>query len=186
MARIQRQGAALAAFTSRPRYGDVGKLLHLASVGGETRRAEAEPNPLERVPDRAIFSFLPPGARSALFVSPSKINQNYYPPEQRVHFFYLNVAAEGEEAVIARVELPAWAMADPSLLALTHGGAVLQSRIAGGFPYVLARADELAYVSGPERQQLEEMVGAALLAAGVSGDLSPKADYKRMTRQGRW
>ncbi|HEC33712.1 MAG TPA: DNA double-strand break repair nuclease NurA [Chloroflexi bacterium] len=186
--RIRCRGAAVAAFTSRPRYTEVTRLLHLARMGGDLGRAQAEPNPLERVPDRAVFSFLPPGARSALFGSPSGINQTYYREKgHEIYFFYVNVTGEGEEAVVARVEVPAWVgdHGGSSLLALVHGGVVAQSRIAGGFPYVLARADELAYISGPERERLQEMVGTALLAAGLSPALSPKAYYKSLTRRGR-
>lgn len=195
--RIQARGAALAAFTSRPRSGEVGRLLHLACCDGDVARARAEANPLERVPDRLFFSFLPPGARSAFFASPSSVNQTYYRPRgQEVHFCYINVAAEGEEPIVARVEVPVWALRSASapacddregspLLALVHGGVVAQCRLAGGFPYVLARADELAFISGPERERLEEMVGAALLAAGLHPDLSPKATYKSLTRGGR-
>jgi len=183
--RIQAREAALAAFTSRPRSGDVGRLLQLAALGGDVTRFREEPNLLERVPDRAIFAFLPAGARSALFVSPSSINHEGYPPQQRIHFFYINVAEEGEEPVVARIEVPAWVAGAPHLLTRVHGGAVAQCRIAGGFPYVLARADELAFVSGPERLRLEEMIGTALLAAGIQAELSPKASYKRLTRVGR-
>jgi len=184
--RIRSRGAAVAAFTSRPRRAEVGRLLHLARLDGDVQRAQREPNPLERVPDRMIFSTLPPGSRSALFVSPSTINHAYYARGGHlVHFFYVNVADEGEQPVVARVEVPAWVAEEPNLLGLVHGGVVSQSRIVGGFPYVLARADELAYISGPERERLEEMAGVALLAAGLQPAHSPKAEYKRLTRGGR-
>jgi hypothetical protein len=193
--RIRRRGAAVAAFTSRPRYGEVGKLLHLACMDGKVERVRGEPNPLERVPDRAIFSFLPAGARSALFASSSTISRTYYGSDHQVHFFYVNVAAQDEEPVVARVEVPAWVVrggrgesgdrGESPLLELVHGGVVAQSRIGGGFPYVLARADELAYVSGPERERLGEMLATALMAVGLSPAASPKADYKSLTRRGR-
>lgn len=187
--RIRAKGGSVAAFTSRPRYTDVGKLLHLAQAGGDVQRAREEPNPLERVQDREIFAFLPPGTRSALFVSSSDLNQKYYRPQHTIHFFYVNVAEEGEP-VIARVEVPAWVTeaddgAEFSLLSLAHGGVVAQSRIAGGFPYVLVRADELAYISSTERGRLEEMVGVSLLRSGLAPSLSPKAFYKSLTRRGR-
>ncbi len=183
--RIRGKGAALAAFISRPRHTEVGKLLHLARVGGDSVRARGEKNPLGRIPDRTLFAFLPPGARSARFVSPSGINRNYYEPEgHEIQFFYLNVAAEGREPIIARVEMPRWVAEDSDGLNLTHAGIVAQCRILGGFPYVLARADELAYISGPEREQLEEMVGNALMSAGIVPAPSPKAYYKGLTR--RW
>lgn len=185
MERIREKGAALAAFISRPRHTEVGKLLHLARIGGDPVRARDEKNPLGRIPDRTLFASLPPGARSALFVSPSGINRNYYDPAgHEIQFFYLNVAAEGREPIIARVEIPCWVAENPEALRLTHAGIVAQCRILGGFPYVLARADELAYISGPEREQLEEMVGNALMSAGIVPAPSPKAYYKGLTR--RW
>jgi len=187
--RIRQAGAVVAAFTSRPRRTEVTKLLHLASLEGETNRASQEPNPLEHLPDRAVFGTLPPGARSALFISPSPVNHQYYHPAgHAVHFFYLNLAGDEDRErapVIARVELPAWVARDPGRLALVHGAIVAQARISGDYPYALARADELAFVSGPEREAFEEMVTTALLRAGVRSALSPKAYYKTLTRQGR-
>jgi hypothetical protein len=184
--RIRETGAAVVAFASRPRRAEVTRLLHLASLEGDANRAAREPNPLEHLPDRAVFETLPPGARSALFVSPSSINQDYYRPAGHgVQFCYVNLAEEGRDPAIARIELPVWAVRDSERLALVHGAIVAQARITGDYPYALARADELAYVSGREREAFEEMVTTALLRAGVRPALSPKAHYKTLTRQGR-
>ena len=186
LSRIRETGASVAAFTSRPRRAEVVRLLHLASVEGDQGRASQEPNPLEHLPDRAVFGMLPPGARSALFVSPSPVNHDYYRPAgHTIYFCYLNLANEGQPPVIARLEFPAWVAEDPDRLALVHGAVVVQARIAGDYPYALARADELAFVSGPERVAFEEMVTTSLLRAGVIPTLSPKAYYKTLTRQGR-
>jgi hypothetical protein len=184
--RIREAGAAVAAFTSRPRRTEVARLLHLASVEGDENRARQEPNPLEHLPDRVIFSALPPGARSPLFVSPSPINHRYYHlAGHTIHFFYLNLAGAEGAPVIARVELPAWVVTAPGRLALVHGAIVAQARITGDYPYTLARADELAFIGGREREAFEEMVATSLLRAGVVSTLSPKAYYKTLTRQGR-
>ena len=185
--RIREAGAAVAAFTSRPRRAEVTRLLYLATVDGDANRVREEPNPLEHLPDRALFSaLLPPGGRSALFASPSFINHEYYyPAGHGVQFFYLNLAQEGHDPVIARIELPAWVAAAPELLALVHGAIVAQARITGDYPYALARADEMAFISGQEREAFEEMVVTALLRAGVRSSLSPKAYYKTLTRRGR-
>ncbi|MEE8390814.1 MAG: DNA double-strand break repair nuclease NurA [Anaerolineae bacterium] len=184
--RIREAGAAVAAFTSRPRRTEVTRLLHLANVEGDKNRASQEPNPLERLPDSAVFGMLPAGARSAIFVSPSPVNHDYYHPAgHTVHFFYLNLAEEGRDPVVARVELPAWVAEAPDRLALVHASIVAQARIAGDYPYALARADELAFVSGQEREAFGEMVTTSLLRAGVVSALSPKAYYKTLTRQGR-
>ena len=184
--RIREAGAAVAAFTSRPRRTEVTRLLHLANVEGDRNRASQEPNPLERLPDSAVFGMLPAGARSAIFVSPSPVNHDYYRPAgHTVHFFYLNLAEEGRDPVVARVELPAWVAEASGRLDLVHASIVAQARIAGDYPYALVRADELAFVSGQEREAFAEMVTTSLLRAGVVSALSPKAYYKTLTRQGR-
>jgi hypothetical protein len=186
LSRIRETGASVAAFTSRPRRTEVTRLLHLASVEGNQERARQEPNPLEHLPDRVVFEMLPPGARSALFVSPSPVNQECYRPAgHEVHLFYVNLAKEGHAPAIARVEAPAWVAEDADRLALVHGAIVAQARIAGDYPYALARADELAFISGQEREALDDMVIGVLLRAGVRPALSPKRYYKTLTRRGR-
>jgi hypothetical protein len=183
--RIRRSGGIVGGFISRPGYNEVARLLFLTSLDGDVKKANERPNPLEHLPDRAIFTTLPPGARSALFVSPKEINhENYAPQGQEVRFFYLNLVEEGEKPVIARVEIPAWVAEDADKLNMIHGGIVAQARITGDYPYALARADELAYISSRERAAFEEMVITALLRAGVSSAPSPKATYKRLTRRG--
>jgi len=184
--RIRQADAVVGSFISRPRHGEVTRLLHLANSAGDAKKAAQEENPLERLPDRAVFGALPPGARSALFVSPSSINHEYYGQDgHTVHFFYLNLAAEEHEPVIARIETPAWVAEDADRLDLIHSAVVAQARITGDYPYALIRADELAFISSSERETLEEMVITALLREGVQPALSPKAYYKTLTRQGR-
>jgi hypothetical protein len=181
--RIRRAGASVGGFISRPSYDDVAGLLHLASLDGDTRAFQEQPNPLEHLPDRAIFATLAPGARSALFTSPKEINQRDYARQgHEVHFFYVNLAKEGEPPVVARVEVPAWVAGDRHRLNTIHGAVVDQGRITGDYPYALARADELAYVSSQERAALEDMVAKALMRAGMRAAPSPKAYYKRLTR----
>jgi hypothetical protein len=183
--RIRRSGSVVGGFISRPGYNEVTQLLHLANLGGDTKKASEQPNPLEHLPDRAVFARLPPGARSSLFISPKEINQAEYARQgHEVHFFYLNVVEEGQRPIIARVEVPAWVAKDDDTLNLIHGATVAQSRITGDYPYALARADELAYIGSQERAALEDMVATALIRAGVPATPSPKAHYKRLTRQG--
>jgi hypothetical protein len=192
--RIRETGAAVAAFTSRPRRTEVARLLHLAHVSdasGDLReasqKAQQQANPLERLPDGLFFgAHLPPGARSALFISPASVNHDYYRAAgHTIHFFYLNLADEGQPSIVARVEIPAWVAESPAQLALVHGSIVAQARIAGGYPYALARADELAFVGRRERTAFEDMIATALLREGVTTTPSPKAYYKSLTRGGR-
>ncbi len=182
--RIRRADGIVGGFISRPGYNDVTRLLYLASMEGDAKKTREHPNPLDHLPDRAVFATLPPGARSALFVASREINQEDYARRgHEVHFFYLNVVEDGNEPVIARVEVPAWVARDAGKLNLIHGAVVAQARITGDYPYALVRADELAYISHRERTALEQMVLTALLRAGISSAPSPKAAYKRLTRQ---
>jgi hypothetical protein len=185
--RIRRAGAVVAACISRPQRSEVARLLYLAYMGGDINKASEDPNQrMKRIPDYAIFEFLPAGARSALFVSPSQISKKYYQPHgHAIYFFYLNLAAEGKVPAIARIEVPAWVAEDAERLALVHGAIVAQARITGDYPYALVRADELAFISGPEREAFEDMVISALLRADVRTALSPKKYYKTLTRGGK-
>ena len=185
--RLRKAGAAVAACISRPRRSEVAKLLYLAHLGGDIDQANADPRErMKRVPDYAIFETLPPGARSALFISPSKTNEKYYRPRgHTVHFFYLNLAEEGKRPAIMRVEVPAWTADSADDLGLVHGGIVAQARIAGDYPYALIRADELAFISTREREAFEDMITSSLVRAGVPAALSPKKYYKTLTRRGK-
>ncbi len=187
MERIRAGGAALAAFASRPRRAEVTRLLHLAHLGGDVEQAGRTPNPLEHLPDRMVFEgLLPPGARSALFVSPARINrEGYEEAGHGIHFCYLNLSPAGRRPVVARIEVPAWVVGDPAALALVHAVIVEQARIVGDYPYALARADEMAFISTPERNALEEMIIASLWRAGARPAYSPKKHYKTLTRQGK-
>jgi hypothetical protein len=185
--RIRQAGVGLAACISRPRRGEVARLLYLAHMGGDVEKANADPHhPMKRLPDYAIFELLPPGARSAFFISPSQINEKYYGSDgHTIHFFYLNLAEEGRQPAIARIEVPAWVADDADRLALVHGAIIAQARITGDYPYALVRADELAFISGREREAFEDMVTGALVHAGAPAALSPKQYYKTLTRRGK-
>jgi len=183
--RIRRADAIVGGFVSRPGSKDVTRLLHVAHVSSGHAEDENLPNPLERLADRSVFATLPAGTRSALYVSPKEINEHYYAGRgHEAHFFYVNMAEAEREPVIARVEVPAWVARDSAKLNMIHALVVAQARITGDYPYVLARADELAYVSGRERAALENMVMSSLIRAGVQSAPSPKARHKRLTRQG--
>ena len=195
--RLAQARAALAGFVSRPRYADVVKLLYLASKKGDPgSRAQAD-HPFEHLTDRELFGFLEPGQRSATFVSSTPVNTYYQRrhPGYEIRFFYLNVGDErGSE--IARIEMPAWAFempcrnaSDPtgthSLASFAHAAVYDQCRIAGHYPYVLARAHEMAMVSAAERQDLDMRILVSLAQEGLSSRPSEKARLKELTGTSR-
>jgi hypothetical protein len=185
--RLRRAGAAVGAFISRPRHAEVVALLHLAElearVGQEgIEQQNVDANPLEGLTDRLLFGFLRPGERSALFVSPSPVNADYH--EHQIYFFYVNVGTE-RSPEIARVETPRWVAAKPELLNLLHAAICEQCHVPIGYPYVLARAHELATIGGREREELEAMVIGTMVRHNLTPAPSEKARLKQLTSGGR-
>jgi len=176
--RLRASGAAVGGFISRPRYPDVLRLVWLAHLGENASRQAMEDNPFLGLADRHLFEHLAPGVRSACFVSPSPVNKHY--GEHRIGFFYINVGTE-QQTEIARVEAPGWVCGSESLLNRLHGALMAQCRLVTPYPYVLARAHELAVVTTDERRQLEAYVEAALLRHGVRGQPSQKQYLKSLT-----
>jgi hypothetical protein len=177
LSRLKAAGAAAGGFISRPRYSDVLRLVWMAYLGKDASRDVIEKQ-TRGLADRSLFDFLAPGERSAVFISPSPVNLGY--GEHRIGFFYLNVGGENQTE-IARVEAPGWVCGDPDLLNRLHGAVMAQCRLVTPYPYVLARAHELAVITTDERRQLESFVETALLRHGLQGQPSQKAFLKGLT-----
>lgn len=177
LSRLKAAGAAAGGFISRPRYVDVLRLVWLAHLGQDASRDVIEKQ-TRGLADRSLFDFLAPGERSAIFASPSPVNLQY--GEHRIGFFYLNVGDESQTE-IARIEAPGWVCGDPVMLNCLHGAVMAQCRLVTPYPYVLARAHELAVITTDERRQLESFVQAALLRHGVRGQPSQKQFLKSLT-----
>ena len=178
LGRLKATGAATGGFISRPRYSDVLRLAKLAHLGDRASREAMEEERMRGLADRSLFNFLAPGQRSTCFVSPSPVNKEY--GEHRIGFFYVNVGDENQ-IEIARVEAPGWACGSPTLLNRLHGAVMAQCCLVTPYPYVLARAHELAVITTDERRQLESFVEAALMRHGVRGGPSQKALLKSLT-----
>jgi hypothetical protein len=106
------------------------------------------------------------------------VNREY--GEHRIGFFYVNVGDE-RQAEIARIEAPGWVCGSTELLDRLHGAVMAQCQLVTPYPYVLARAHELAVITTDERRQLESFVEAALLRQGIRGQPSQKQFLKSLT-----
>lgn len=195
---LQAARAAIAAFTSRPRHAEVASLLHLASLKEDYTPQELGNNPLEKLQDRALFhQFLPPGHRSALFISATPINAEYcqYKPDQEICFFYMNIG-DNQRTVIARIEVPHWVATTSApyqpgppwegqynLIDLAQTAIYEQCHVLCNYPYpyALARAHELALVSFEEQRALERSVIVAIAQQGILVQPSEKAQLKELT-----
>ena len=157
-------------------------LIHLAGLPDDQITQETlRLTPFRGLTDRAIFTkLLPPGHRSALFISASPLNRDFRTAGHEIHFFYLNTDAD---STIVRVEIPTWVAQDPELLNRVHAGILKDCQTTGGFPYTLVRAHELAVIPAQERAAFEDMLQRTLLGHGLRPTQSQKALTKQLTGQ---
>lgn len=178
--RLRSAAAAVAGFVSRPHSAEVVALLCLAeSTMEELPPAKGLADTRFRgLTDRALFGFLLPGQRSALFVRGTAANEEFRERGHTICTFYLNTGSD-----LARVEVPQWVAESPEQLDLIHAAVYEQCRFNNGYPYVLTRADELAVILGAEREALESMIVRAMVRHGLAfPEVSQKAQQKRVAR----
>ncbi len=172
---------ALASYISFPRSTDVVNALRVALCPHEIVDTDRYCNACETrecdevagVRDRELFlNLLAEGERTALFISPSKIQKRY--GRHRVYFFYLRVDDE-----IARVEVPQWVATDKELLNLVHSLVLDQCRRGLGYPVALSEAHEQAVVTASDREQFWQLVESSLVEENLPSLTSAKSQSKR-------
>lgn len=177
---LRQSEATLGGYIDRPRSTFVLALMHLASLEmAEINEENLRVNPFRHLTDIDLFNFLGPGQRSAIFSVRAKGLDKYIQAGHAIHFFYLNVSS-GDVPKLARIEIPAWLLNNKPALNILHAVIVRQARITGGYPYVLARAHELAIISNEEREAVEMMLAVEMRRQGVTPSLSPKQFNKNL------
>jgi hypothetical protein len=180
LGRLRRSQTPAVGFVSRPHSAEVVTLLYLAHLQPEERASMTglHDTGFRGLTDRALFGFLRPGERSALFIRGTPDNQAYRASGHTVYFFYLSTGPD-----VARVEVPEWVALHPPWLNMAHSAVVDQCRLNNGYPYVLTRADEQAVILGQEREVLEGMLLQAMARQGLDWpELSRKAQQKQVAR----
>ena len=177
---LQENGATIAAYIDKPLSSFVVALVHLAGLEPqEINEDSLRNNPYLGLTDSDLFDDLEPGQRTAIFNQRAKANIEYDKAGHRVHFFYLNTGTETSPNLV-RVEIPGWVAEDPDRLATLHTTLLRQARLAGGYPYVLARAHELAIIPPKEREALETMLAVSLRRQGQPAEVSRKQYNKNL------
>ena len=212
MTQIYETGALLAGYIDRPGKASVVTLLQtlLDDPTINLRELGRRPGPGELTDADLYATLLGPGQRSPVFVDVSPANERFAEehPLIEVCFFYLNPGARGQglgareevsslapspyplapslARAIARVDIPRWVAQDPAAVAFVHGLIYDQCRLMGDYPYVLARADELAVVGRHDEMNLNMMIDGHMQRLGVPDSLSAaKAGSKDIARAGR-
>jgi len=181
--RLRDSGAALCGYIDRPRSSGVVSLLHLASLSpDEITKERLDDRELVGLLDARLYAdLLGPGERSTLYIRQSPTNKFYASKGQEIWQCYVNVSGDPLQPMIVRLEVPCWVGEDAARLDLLHAVVWQQCQVTGGYPYVLARAHELALISTDERRDLEEMVVGALRRRGMNPRPSEKAWQKALT-----
>lgn len=188
MARLRAAAAIPVGYVDRPGSAYVLRVLELINlpIAGITREALRE-SPFVQLTDRQLFADLAPGERTGLFEPISDTNDRYSSRHgDRIAFAYANLARQPgrANAAIARIEVPGWIAAEPVRLDLAQA-AISADCEPTSYPYVLARAHELAVVGGAEKEGLEQMLFQAMLRSGLMPEVSFKAANKLLTGGGR-
>jgi hypothetical protein len=175
---LRASGAALAGIVDRPGSANVVRLLHIAQLDADQISQDDIASVGEnflRLTDSALFGFLAPGERSALFkmAAPASL-EKYEPRGHAGYFFFLNA---GDSHNLLRVEVPEWVARDAARLTDLHAALVAQCK-TGGFPYVLARAHEEAVIRAQDKTAVDQAIAGALARHSLGFEISRKQAQK--------
>ena len=189
MARLRRAGAIPVGYVDRPSSAYVLRILELIDLPIEKiTRETLRQGQFRKLADRQLFADLAPNERTGLFEPNSEANDRYRARSDgdRIAFAYVNMSrpARGKDSAIARIEVPGWVASDPARLDLAQA-AIHANCEPTSYPYVLARAHELAVVGQAEKGDLEQMLFQTLLRNGLMPEVSFKAANKLLTGGGR-
>lgn len=189
MVRLRRAAAIPVGYVDRPDSAYVLRILELIDLPIEKITREAlRQGPFIQLTDRMLFDGLAPNERTGVFEPNSDANDRYRLRSggDRITFVYANLArpGRGQGSAIARIEVPGWIASDPGKLDIAQA-ALYANCEPTNYPYVLARAHELAVVGQAERNDLEQMLFQTLLRNGLMPEVSFKAANKLLTGGGR-
>ncbi len=183
LAALQAARVLAAGYIDRPRSTFVLSLLHLASLAPEAISEETlRQSRFRFLTDLELFDFLGSGQRSAIFAVRAKGGEKYQQAGHGIYFFYVNVGGAAAKPNLARIEVPAWLANDTQAVDTLHAAIVRQAALTGGYPYVLARADELAVISNEEREAVELMLAVEMRRQGLRPAISSKQSNKNAFR----
>ncbi|WP_420641081.1 DNA double-strand break repair nuclease NurA [Candidatus Leptofilum sp.] len=189
MTGVHQAGALLCGYIDRPGTSAVMTLLR--SIAGLSDanfdwKELGKRKATQGVTDADIFAqILKPGERSAVFANISDANSVFMTQDEanEVCFFYLNPGLSGKN--IARVDIPRWVAEDAGAVTAVHSLLIDQCRIMGNYPYVIARADEMAVVGRQDASELNFMIDVIMERHGISNDITSKQGSKDLARGGR-
>jgi hypothetical protein len=189
MTGVHQAGALLCGYIDRPGTTAVVTLLNSVTAVSDPAfnwRSLGTRQASQGLTDRDIFGdLLAPGQRSKLFVNVSPPNETFaaQDPDNEVCFFFLNPGSSGRQ--IARVDIPRWVAEDKAGVSAVHALIIDQCRLLGDYPYVIARADEMAVVGRRDATELNFMIDVIMERHGIHAGITAKQGSKDIARGGR-
>ncbi|MDY6847147.1 MAG: DNA double-strand break repair nuclease NurA, partial [Chloroflexota bacterium] len=181
--RLHQQGLMTLGYVDKPGSSLIGQMLELVEMRDEDLEAyNQRQRKFAGVNDVNLLSDLlvNPGDRSAIFAIYSDTARRFK-GDLALHFFYLNVGKPGKPHLV-RVEIPAWVARDHELVGVLQAVLTEQSCIMGSrpYPYILHRAHEVAVVTLPEHQHVEEMIVAEFDRRGIPVNEKSNKQYHKV------
>jgi hypothetical protein len=195
MVHLHDSGATLAGYIDNPfRSKRFIQLLYLMTFENHEelrlkQKLLSQAGDMEGLRDVQFFArMLKKGQRSALMVQSSPQNKDFRDRGENyeIAFFYLKVYNEYTEKIV-RVDIPMWVARDTQRVAALHALLINQCKLQGRnpYPYVITRADELAWVGGKDRRKLEELVNVQVRRVReelIGSTLTAKTRGKELAR----
>lgn len=180
--RLRKVQAIPVGYVDRPGSAFVLRILELMRLDYDKITRDAlRKGRFRNLTDRVLFDSLKPNERTGLFMPYSNANDRYAGRSggDRVAFAYLNLArpARGEDLAVARIEVPGWVAAREDWLD-TAQSVIYANCEPTAYPYVLARAHELALVTYSEKAELDRLLQQVMLRNGMIPEISVKASNK--------
>ena len=168
-------------YVDKPGSDLLGRLLELIQLTDDDLEAYSHRRRFAGVSDLSLMSgrLINPGDRSAIFAIYSQTALRFR-GDLSLHFFYLNVGRPGHPH-LARVEIPGWMAGDAQLVGQVQAALTEQATLMGTrpYPYLLHRAHEVAVVTLPEHQHVEEMIVTEFQKRGIPLDEKSYKQYHK-------
>jgi hypothetical protein len=180
---MRETGALVAGYIDRPNSNAVVKTCALLDLPAEHVTEAALIDREQRfagIFDRHVIStVLPAQRRTALFDPNWRVNGAQFLGRHAMRACYVNFgSAIGEQAVLARLEVPQWCAAPEAIATLTGILRRQAALSADPYPFILKAAHEEAVVGKDDQREIETALEQALLARGVRVRYSPKQAAK--------
>lgn len=177
LGQVQKAGGVPVGYVDRPGGRALIEMLWAMQLPAESLKEEVQNHPLRFLTDQHLMTHvLKSGEHTPWFTRPTATNRNHANAGQEIWFCYVNVG-RSTHPVIARVEQPSWAVENRSNDIL-HSALHHQAQVLNGYPYVLARAHEIALVSTKDKQVLDNILQRQFLKHGFIVRSSEKARQK--------